>query len=172
MCVFLSTRAHETAGAARTRSSLRPLCFWGERICKTRAKSRRENERLCLPILAQPVMPGLDPGIHQSSQEFPSKGMDCRVKPGNDDPSRRVGKAKRAHQSRAQRTWWARRKGAFAHPTERTPLTSRRRSATRAGPAAAVRRSERIRLGPRTALPTPSKALRTARSRRGSRRRR
>jgi len=32
-------------------------------------------------------MPGLDPGIHPSSQEehegFP-KGMDCRVKPGND----------------------------------------------------------------------------------------
>jgi hypothetical protein len=31
------------------------------------------------------VMPGLDPGIHPSSQEaFFSKEMDCRVKPGND----------------------------------------------------------------------------------------
>jgi hypothetical protein len=30
------------------------------------------------------VMPGLDPGIHQSSQDAYSKGMDCRVKAGND----------------------------------------------------------------------------------------
>jgi hypothetical protein len=30
------------------------------------------------------VMPGLDPGIHPSSQEVLSKRMDCRVKPGND----------------------------------------------------------------------------------------
>jgi hypothetical protein len=30
------------------------------------------------------VMPGLDPGIHQSSEEF-FEGMDCRVKPGNDE---------------------------------------------------------------------------------------
>jgi hypothetical protein len=29
------------------------------------------------------VMPGLDPGIHQSSKVF-SEMMDCRVKPGND----------------------------------------------------------------------------------------
>jgi hypothetical protein len=29
-------------------------------------------------------MPGLDPGIHQSSQGHFSKKMDCRVKPGND----------------------------------------------------------------------------------------
>jgi hypothetical protein len=33
------------------------------------------------------VMPGLDPGIHPSSQEVFSKKMDCRVKPGNDDSS-------------------------------------------------------------------------------------
>jgi hypothetical protein len=37
MCVFLSTFAHETSGAARTRSSLRPLFFEGETIYKTRA---------------------------------------------------------------------------------------------------------------------------------------
>jgi hypothetical protein len=30
------------------------------------------------------VMPGLDPGIHPSSQKFFWKTMDCRVKPGND----------------------------------------------------------------------------------------
>jgi hypothetical protein len=29
-------------------------------------------------------MPGLDPGIHRSSQEL-FEWMDCRVKPGNDD---------------------------------------------------------------------------------------
>jgi hypothetical protein len=33
------------------------------------------------------VMPGLDPGIHPSSQEVLSKKMDCRVKPGNDVPT-------------------------------------------------------------------------------------
>jgi len=31
------------------------------------------------------VTPGLDPGIHQSSQDSIAKQMDCRVKPGNDD---------------------------------------------------------------------------------------
>jgi len=30
------------------------------------------------------VMPGLDPGIHQSSEDF-FEGMDCRVEPGNDE---------------------------------------------------------------------------------------
>jgi hypothetical protein len=33
------------------------------------------------------VMPGLDPGIHRSSQGRFSKQMDCRVKPGNDEVS-------------------------------------------------------------------------------------
>jgi hypothetical protein len=33
------------------------------------------------------VMPGLDPGIHSVTVELGSQGdgMDCRVKPGNDD---------------------------------------------------------------------------------------
>jgi hypothetical protein len=31
------------------------------------------------------VMPGLDPGIHPSSQNILSKEMDHRVKPGDDD---------------------------------------------------------------------------------------
>src|ERR1700735_3854196 len=35
--------AHETAGAARTRSSLRPLIFGAECNCKTRTKPCREN---------------------------------------------------------------------------------------------------------------------------------
>jgi hypothetical protein len=33
----------------------------------------------------QDVMPGLDPGIHPSSQERFSKVLDGRVKPGNDE---------------------------------------------------------------------------------------
>jgi hypothetical protein len=33
------------------------------------------------------VMPGPDPGIHQSSQKHFAKEMDCRVKPGNDGVS-------------------------------------------------------------------------------------
>jgi hypothetical protein len=33
-------------------------------------------------------MPGLDPGIHAiSSQQVSANGMDCRVKPGNDEES-------------------------------------------------------------------------------------
>src|ERR1700721_840397 len=39
VCVLLFPFAHETAGAARTRSSLRPSCFGGERICKPRANA-------------------------------------------------------------------------------------------------------------------------------------
>jgi hypothetical protein len=35
--------AHETAGAARTRSSLRPLYFWGQGSCKTSGEWRREK---------------------------------------------------------------------------------------------------------------------------------
>src|SRR5205085_7829885 len=39
--------AHETAGAARIRHSLRPLTIEGETICKTSGKPCRENEKLC-----------------------------------------------------------------------------------------------------------------------------
>jgi hypothetical protein len=31
-------------------------------------------------------MRGLDPRIHQSSERILAKMMDCRVKPGNDNP--------------------------------------------------------------------------------------
>jgi hypothetical protein len=43
--------AHETAGAARTRSSLRPLVFGAELICKPRAKCCRENADSCLLVV-------------------------------------------------------------------------------------------------------------------------
>src|ERR1700724_1696806 len=42
---FLMHIAHETAGAARTRSSLRPLFFEGEVSSKTPGASRRENAK-------------------------------------------------------------------------------------------------------------------------------
>src|SRR5437764_13356851 len=38
---------------------------------------------------------------------------------------RRVGKAKRAHYSLRSAGWWARRKRAFAHPTNYDPFTNR-----------------------------------------------
>src|SRR5665213_1132864 len=44
--------AHETAGAARTRPSLRPLAFLGEVICKPRTKACRENAEACLIVIA------------------------------------------------------------------------------------------------------------------------
>jgi hypothetical protein len=54
-------------------------------------KACGEMAKLCLMMTAQHttfIMPGLDPGIHRSSQEVFSKSMDCRVKPGNDEYSR------------------------------------------------------------------------------------
>src|SRR5205823_5716580 len=45
---FLCARAHETAGAARTPAPPRPLFLReGRRICRPRAKMRREIARLC-----------------------------------------------------------------------------------------------------------------------------
>ena len=42
--------AHETAGAARIRHSLRPLISWGERILKTSGEMRRGNADVCLEL--------------------------------------------------------------------------------------------------------------------------
>jgi hypothetical protein len=39
---FLHSLAHETAGAASTRHSLRPLYFWANGFCKTSGALRRE----------------------------------------------------------------------------------------------------------------------------------
>ena len=47
VCAFCYTHfAHETAGAARTRSSLRPLCF-GRNDLKTSGAACRENAEVC-----------------------------------------------------------------------------------------------------------------------------
>ena len=48
MCMLLVHVAHEIAGAARIRHSLRPLNREGETICKTSGASRRENANLYL----------------------------------------------------------------------------------------------------------------------------
>ena len=46
--------------------------------------ARRDRKRMSGVEMSTLVMPGLDPGIHQSSQDHFSKKMDCRVEPGND----------------------------------------------------------------------------------------
>jgi hypothetical protein len=48
---YLALFAHETAGAARIRHSLRPLFEEGGTISKTSGASRRENVKLRLPSL-------------------------------------------------------------------------------------------------------------------------
>jgi hypothetical protein len=49
-------------------------------------KARRENSACQFSL----VMPGLDPGIHAVTAQIVEKanGMDCRVKPGNDEDRR------------------------------------------------------------------------------------
>jgi len=56
----------------------------GGRFINGSGASRREDERVSGVEMSTLVMPGLDPGIHQSSQDHFSKKMDCRVEPGND----------------------------------------------------------------------------------------
>src|SRR4051812_16355622 len=46
VCVCFVHRARETAGAARTRSSLRPPIFWGRDAWQTSGALRRENAEL------------------------------------------------------------------------------------------------------------------------------
>src|ERR1700716_2135624 len=50
VCVFLCMLAHEIAGAARTRSSLRPLISKGEDFQKTSGASCHENAKSCLQL--------------------------------------------------------------------------------------------------------------------------
>jgi hypothetical protein len=49
--------------------------------------ARRGREVVSEVEMSTLVMPGLDPGIHQSSQDHFLKKMDCRVEPGNDGVS-------------------------------------------------------------------------------------
>ena len=50
--VFKCAIAHETAGAARIRSSLRPLTLGGQTKYKPRADACRENAKLCPSVIA------------------------------------------------------------------------------------------------------------------------
>src|ERR1700675_2447165 len=56
VCVFLCMFAHETAGAARIRRSLRPLIWEGETEQQNSGELSREIE------VAYPCHPGLEPG--------------------------------------------------------------------------------------------------------------
>ena len=49
--IFLCSFAHETAGAARTRSSLRPLFEEGANEMQTSGELRRENANVYLSCL-------------------------------------------------------------------------------------------------------------------------
>jgi hypothetical protein len=88
VCAFLSTLAHETAGAARTRSSprpllrvaLRPLFFWGPMnlqnsgaVCRENARVRHRPRRRTIQYSATPVMESRTRGV-----------LDPPVKPGDD----------------------------------------------------------------------------------------
>src|SRR3954453_19847017 len=64
---FLVHVAHETAGAARIRHSLRPLNTEGETICKTSGKSCRENAKLRLAA-GQTANTAVVPGLTSDAQ--------------------------------------------------------------------------------------------------------
>jgi hypothetical protein len=89
VCASHTTLAHETAGASGARHSLRPDFEQGGKfLAKLGHGVPRECEGMFgIEMLTQPtlVMPGLDPGIHPSSQQRFSKKMDHRVKPGDDE---------------------------------------------------------------------------------------
>jgi len=61
---FLVHIAHETAGAARARLSLRPLFSEGGSEQQTSGELRRENAKACMLGRTQPYQrrPGLEPG--------------------------------------------------------------------------------------------------------------
>jgi hypothetical protein len=66
MCVSLSTLAHETAGAARTRLSLRPLFKKRANEMQGSDKSCRENAKCCLnanPVIASEAKQSIGPHI-------------------------------------------------------------------------------------------------------------
>jgi hypothetical protein len=52
VCVLLLPFARETAGAARTRSSLRPLYFEAQESLHSPGASRRGNAKVCPAVIA------------------------------------------------------------------------------------------------------------------------
>src|SRR5262249_43385554 len=59
---LLATVAHGAAGAVGARLSLRPLYKEGQRICRTRVKSRRGNEDAYPNVVPAPVSAKASPG--------------------------------------------------------------------------------------------------------------
>src|ERR1700676_3318020 len=62
VCVFLCAIAHETAGAARTRSSLRPLMREGGMFKVKLARNARRDREVMVSTIYAPCRPGLEPG--------------------------------------------------------------------------------------------------------------
>jgi hypothetical protein len=80
VCYYQCTRA---AGASAARHSLRPLISKGGMFSAKLARmARRDREAMSANSATNTrVVPRLDPGIHQPSQEHFWKRMDCRVEP-------------------------------------------------------------------------------------------
>jgi hypothetical protein len=70
-CLRAFIFARKAAGASRTRHSLRPLFSRGKSIATARKHVLRGKARVCVwnrdIYTSTIVMPGLDPGIHQTS---------------------------------------------------------------------------------------------------------
>jgi hypothetical protein len=83
MCVFLSTFAHETAGAARTRSSLRPLSFGANEFAKLGRSVSRECGSVprTINVIARST-------CDEAIQFFPFVALDCFANARNDDVGR------------------------------------------------------------------------------------
>src|ERR1700676_2862498 len=89
-CAFvLCTFAHETAGAARTRCSLRPLFGGrGKFLANLGRIQPRTREAVSRKRDVDANTPSSCPGLPRASitlHKNLSKKMDCRVKPGNDE---------------------------------------------------------------------------------------
>jgi hypothetical protein len=87
VCALLVHIAHETAGAARIRHSLRPLIFEGESYLQTSGASRREIAKVCLELpslrgaLATTCPPKLDERRRKQSILSLRGEMDCFAEP-------------------------------------------------------------------------------------------
>src|SRR5471032_448464 len=87
VCAFSRAFAHETAGAARTRSSLRPLLSRANAFSKTRARRaartrRHVHQRLCEPTGRANARPMT--GSAKQSISRHQERMDCFARARND----------------------------------------------------------------------------------------
>ena len=86
VCAFPTTHAHETAGAARTRSSLRPLFEEGKEI-SGKARAHRAARSRTLPSLRGATCPPKPWRRRKQSMSQHEGSVDCfgRFAPRNDD---------------------------------------------------------------------------------------